>query len=107
MTILKYILSVLFTLAGMAKLFSAKPIKEQFEEFGLSSKLMLGIGALEILGAIGLQLKEWSIYATIGLLILMLGAVGNHLKVKHPISKVVPSFLLLIALAIILYLNLK
>ena len=107
MTIFKYILSILFAFAGMAKLFSAKPIKGQFEEFGLPSKVMLLVGALEVLGAIGLQLEKWSFYAAIGLLLLMFGAVGNHLKVKHPISKVAPSFLLLIALAVYLYLNLK
>ena len=80
MTIFNYLLSILFALAGLMKLFFAKPLKEQFEEFGLSTKMMLEIGALEVLGAIGLQLKYWSIYAAIGLLILMLGAVNKHLK---------------------------
>ena len=40
MAIFKYILSLLFFLAGAAKVFSAKPIKEQFEEFGLPKQLM-------------------------------------------------------------------
>ena len=35
MVILKYILSAGFLIAGGAKLLGVKPIKEQFEEFGL------------------------------------------------------------------------
>ena len=107
MILFKYILSILFVFAGAAKIFSAKPIQEQFEEFGLPLKLMIGIGVLEILGAIGLQFNDWAIYAAIGLLLLMIGAVGNHLKVKHPISKIIPSFLLLLSLASFLYFSLK
>lgn len=105
MVIFKYILSLVLFIAGSAKVLSAKPIKEQFEEFGLPIPLMWGIGTLEILGAIGLQLENWSFYATVGLLLLMVGAVGNHVKVRHPISKVAPSFLLMLALAALLCLN--
>lgn len=103
MTIFKIVLSLLFLLAGSAKLLSAKPIKEQFEEFGLSKPAMMGVGALEVLGAIGLQFNNLALYAAIGLLLLMIGAVVNHVKVKHPVSKIAPSFLLTIALGVLLF----
>lgn len=107
MIALKYILTIAFILAGGAKIFKAKPMVDQFKEFGLPANMTILIGVLEVLGAIGLQIPTLSFYASIGLLLLMFGAIGNHLKVKHPISKLLPSAILLILLAIYIYLKLK
>ncbi len=103
MNILSYVLTSLFLLAGMFKLGSAKPMKDQFEEFGLPKQVMWIVGALEIIGAIGVQVNELSRFAAIGLLLLMIGAMINHIKVKHSFSKIFPSLLLFILLAIYLF----
>ena len=103
----KIILTILFVFAGSAKLFSAKAIQEQFEEFGLPKYVMFGVGCLEVLGAVGLHVKNVAFYAAFGLLLLLIGALVNHLKVKHPFSKIAPSLLLFMALGIYLYLSLK
>lgn len=107
MIVLKYILTVAFILAGGAKIFKAKPMVDQFKEFGLPANMTILIGALEVFGAIGLQISALSFYASIGLLLLMFGAIGNHLKVKHPISKLLPSIILLILLVIYIYFRIK
>ena len=96
MFILKIIIAIGFLLAGSAKLLGAKPIAEQFEEFGLSPWMMRAVGILEVAGAIGLYIEPLSFWAALGLALLMVGAVGNHLKAKHPISKSVPAALLLL-----------
>ena len=53
MFILKIVVAVAFLLAGGAKLAGAKPLADQFEEFGLPRKMMYLVGLLEIAGAIG------------------------------------------------------
>lgn len=107
MVILNYILTTAFVLAGAAKIFKAKPMVDQFKEFGLPVSMTILIGILEVLGAAGLHFPSLSLYAAIGLLLLMFGAIANHLKVKHPISKVAPSGILLILLLISLYFKIK
>lgn len=90
-------------LAGLAKLLRAKPIAEQFEEFALDPRAMIVVGGLEVLGGIGLLISSLTLYAAVGLALLMLGAVANHLKVKHPTSKLAPSAVLLILTSLYIY----
>ncbi len=92
--VLKYILTIAFALAGGAKIFKAKPMVEQFKEFGLPNFAVVVVGALEILGAIGLWLPKLTGFAAIGLFLLMIGAVVNHLKVKHTIKMYAPALIL-------------
>ena len=90
-----------FALAGLAKIVGVKPLADQFEEFGLPSWLMRLVGLLEIAGAVGLFVRPARFWAAAGLLGLMLGAVANHLKVRHAMSKAAPAFVLLILCAVI------
>ena len=103
MLILKILIAVGFLLAGSAKLLSAKPIVEQFEEFGLAPWMMYAVGALEIAGAIGLFISPLTFWATLGLTILMVGAIGNHIKAKHPIQQSLPAAVLLILCLVLLF----
>lgn len=95
MLALKILVGIAFLLAGGAKLASAKPLSEQFQEFGLPKSLMYLVGALEVAGAVGLFLDPLAAWASLGLAGLMVGAVANHLKVKHRLSQAAPSLLLL------------
>lgn len=102
-TILKYILTIAFALAGGAKVFRAKPMVEQFKEFGLPNFAVVIVGALEVLGAVGLWLPVVADFAPIGLFLLMIGAIANHLKVKHAFKMYAPALILgLITLAYII-----
>lgn len=99
-------LSAVFFVAGMAKLLRAAPLEEQFREFGLSTSVMRLVGAAELLGAIGLQIDRLEIPSALGLALLMAGAVANHVKVRHPVGKAVPSAVLLLLVGLYLYLAL-
>ncbi len=77
------VLSILIGAAGIAKLAGAKPLADQFQEFGLPKAMMLVVGSLEIAAAIGLNFRLLVFYAASGLVLLMLGAIANHVKVKH------------------------
>ena len=101
---LKIVLAVAFVLAGGFKVFRAKPMVDQFKEFGLPNFAVQLVGALEVLGAIGLFVPSLSLYATIGLILLMVGAVFNHLKTKHPFKTFAPALFLGIASSVLLYL---
>lgn len=100
MLLLKIILSVLFLIAGVAKLFRAKPLQDQFIEFGLPNIAIVIVGSLEIMGAIGLQIPSISPWAEFGLCALMLGAIYHHIRIGHTIDKLMPSLLLLIIMII-------
>jgi len=106
MFILKLIVGFAFALAGGAKLAGAKPLADQFEEFGLPQFMMYLVGVLELAGAIGLFVDPLSSWAVLGLAGLMLGAIGNHVKAKHKFGKMAPSLLLLVltgVLAVMLF----
>jgi len=100
---IKIIVTVLFGIAGIAKLLSVKPIKDQFQEFKIPIPMMYLVGILEITGAILLHIESIKLYSTVGLIFLMLGAIVNHIKAKHTIDKSLPSILLLILSSILVY----
>ena len=100
---LKYLAVLAFFLAGVAKLFRAKPLVDQFREFGLPSWTVVVIGSLEVAGALGLVLGATSFLAALGLALLMMGAVANHLKAGHSASKSSPAFLLFVLTVYLAY----
>ena len=101
MMILTGAVAVAFTIAGAAKLRRAKPLVDQFREFGLPGWSILAVGALEVLGAAGLIVDVTRFWAALGLVLLMLGAVANHVKVRHPISKSVPALILVVLAGVV------
>ncbi len=94
--VLRLIAAAAFLLAGGAKLAGAKPLAAQFKEFGLPAWTMRVVGGLEVAGAVGLFLGQLAFWAALGLTYLMLGAVANHLKARHPLSSSAPAFVLLV-----------
>jgi len=65
------------------------------------------VGVLEIMGAIGLHIQSLRIYASAGLILLMIGAIYNHLMVNLAISQSAPSIVLFIASCVFIYLSIK
>lgn len=101
MTIVTICLAVLIGIAGVAKLAGAKSLADQFHEFGLPKTMMYLVGSLEVAAAIGLNFNLLRFYASCGLVLLMLGAVGNHVKVKHPFTQMAPSLVVLLLAGIV------
>ncbi|MGZ2370210.1 DoxX family protein [Ancylomarina sp. YFZ004] len=95
---LKIVLSGMFIIAGVPKLFRVKPIQDQFDEFGFANYFILIVGALEVIGAIGLQVSLIDIWVDLGLSILMIGAIYQHIKVKHRLEKSIPAVIMLVLL---------
>ncbi|MEM7034252.1 MAG: DoxX family protein [Chloroflexota bacterium] len=101
MNILIVVTSIFIFVVGIAKLWGAKPLADQFEEFGLPKIAMYGVGALEVAAAITLNFDLLTFYAACGLILLMIGAIYNHLQVNHSLSSSVPAILVLILSAVI------
>lgn len=93
--VIKVVASLAFSAAGIAKLFKAKPLVDQFHEFRLPLEIMYFIGVLEILGAIALWFEMLTVWVFSLLACLMFGALKSHFGAKHPFSSYLPAFVLL------------
>ena len=79
-------LAVIFVLTGLTKLAGVQMMRANFERFGLPDSARLAIGAVEIglavLAVIGLGSETTAIVAAAGALMLMVGALATHVRVK-------------------------
>ncbi len=75
---------------------NAANLTEEFAYYGISRGFMKMIGNIKIILAILLILSIWinwlENFAALGISIMMLAAVGMHLKVKDPFIRALPSF---------------
>ena len=98
--VVQIVLSTLYVLAASGKLMSRPQWIEMFRHWGFPDKFYLVIGALELVGAIGLLIPRMAAYAAAGLILLMIGAAltnlihGDGLQVLRPIIFII--FLVLI-----------
>jgi uncharacterized membrane protein YphA (DoxX/SURF4 family) len=78
---------------------SAKNLKDEFAAYGLPGWSYYVVGALKIGAAVALLVGLW--ISAVGLsgaflvTLLMLGALGMHLKVKDTLKKSIPAFIML------------
>ena len=94
--VLQGILALLFVLASSGKLTGDPATLEMFEQWGFPAGFHLLIGALELLGAIGLLIPRTAGYAALGLIGVMIGAAmtnlvgGDGLEILRPIVFMIP-----------------
>jgi uncharacterized membrane protein YphA (DoxX/SURF4 family) len=73
----------------------AQDMTEEFEHYGLPGWVRVTVGALKICFALlliaGLWYEPVTTPAAVGLLVLMLGAVLAHVKVRDPLAKALPA----------------
>ena len=78
----------------------AQSMKEEFAVYGLPMWFMNVIGGLKVILALLLLVSIWmptlETAAAYGIAVLMLGAVGMHIKVGDPLAKSLPAFSFLI-----------
>ncbi|QOV88555.1 DoxX family protein [Humisphaera borealis] len=83
---------------------SARNMREEFAAYGLSYGVMCLIGGLKIALAIALVVGIWVpvlvMPAAIGMAVLMVGAIGMHVKAGDPPLKALPATCML-ALSIV------
>jgi putative oxidoreductase len=78
------LLAALFAFAGLIKLAGVQAEVDAFAVIGLGQWFRYLVGALEVLGAIGLLVPRWSGPAALGLTGVMAGAIVTHLTVLPP-----------------------
>ena len=73
----------------------ATNMREEFEEYGLSENVMYAVGATKVSLAsmmlVGHVVPELVRPASAGLAVLMLGAVGMHVRVEDPVKRAMPA----------------
>jgi uncharacterized membrane protein YphA (DoxX/SURF4 family) len=108
-TILAASLAAIFVAFGTAKLLALPSMQTRAAHVGFTVDAYRGIGALEVAGAIGLLVGAavplLRALAALGLLLLLMGAVATHLRVKDGIREAVPALVLGVLLAILLALE--
>ena len=107
--VIAVLLAFAFLAAGSAKIAGLPFMREAANHLGVPFTAYRGIGTLEIAGALGLALgfanKGIGVAAAIGLCLLMLGAVGSHLRSGDSLAKAAPA--LVLALLAAAYIGLR
>ncbi|MBC6997097.1 DoxX family protein [Cytophaga sp. FL35] len=84
---------------------AASSMKEEFANYGLSIPILYIVGGLKLLAASLIFLSIWIpylvLYGAVPMVILMLGAIAMHVKIKDELKKSIPAITFLI-LSIIL-----
>ncbi len=90
-SILFVVLALAFLGAGSAKLRTAEPVTGTLDRLQVSRSLQKTIGALEVLGAVGLLIgvfyRPLGIAAGIGLVAMMLGALSYHVRARDTVKE--------------------
>lgn len=81
--------------AGIAKLMGVEMVHQSFANMGLPQWFGYFIGSCEVLGAVGLLVRQYSALAASGLAAIMLGAIGYHISFD-PIAAAIPAVVLAI-----------
>jgi len=81
--------AAVFASTGLAKLDGA--MIGRFEEWGYAPSFAIAIGVLELIGALGLLIPRCSARAALGLLVIMLGALGTHVIEGEYVAALAPT----------------
>lgn len=100
--IIAILLSLAFLMAGISKLTGQEQFVQNFGKWGFSMAFMYFIGGCEIIGAIGLMVKKVRALAALGLILLMLGAIGTHIVNSEAF---IPPLILLVLLGTLVWLR--
>lgn len=105
---LQAVLVLFFIAPGVMKLIGNPALVEVFVRFGYPLWFMYFIGAAEVAGALGIAFggyinKRLPQLAVLGLIILMIGAVGSHIMAGDPITAAVPAVINLVLLALYMH----
>lgn len=96
------LLAVAFLIFGILKLTGAEPLAAKFTKWGYPTWFRLVVGVAEISGAVLLLLPRTTVLGSVGLGLLMVGAVFTHLKVGEGLQAI-PALVLLTLLAAVSY----
>ena len=109
---LQWLLVLFFIIPGIMKVTGEASIREVFSGFGYSLGFMYFIGVCEILGALGIAFGRHihsmiPKLAVIGLIIIMVGALYNHVNSGEAFSVAMPALINLVLLGVYFKILLK
>ena len=103
--VLQAILGLGFVLFGLMK-FGAKQMVDEFTRYGLPQWFRVVTGLLEITAAgllvFGIWQKEYAVLGSAMVVMIMLGALMTHIKMKDPFKNMFMPILLLVLGAAVL-----
>ena len=100
--VLQILTSLPFFAASVTKLLSTPGWVTRFRVYGYPEHFYLFIGAVELLGAVGLLIPRTSPYAAGGLIVVMMGAATTHL-LHSEAPRVIVNAILILLLAAVAY----
>ncbi len=95
-SIVIYLLAIIYLSTGVSYLIGAETKISNFESWGYNTGFMYVLGAIEIIGAIGLLIPRTRFLAVLGLATVMLGAIGTHLINGEYLFTLLPLVLLIL-----------
>ena len=106
--VLQGLLVLFFIAPGIMKLIGNPDLVEVFVRLGYPLWFMYFVGAAEVAGALGIAFgayidKRLPQLAVLGLIILMIGALGSHIMASDPITNAIPAFINLILLVLYMH----
>ncbi|MET8809185.1 DoxX family protein [Streptomyces sp. NPDC004546] len=94
-TVLAVVLAALFLLLGSAKLAAVPAMRQAAAHVGMTTTHYRLLGALEVAAAagllVGLRITALGAAASVGLILLMAGAVVVHLRSGDPAARCLPA----------------
>ena len=89
---------------------NARNMIEEFATYGLDLNIMYMVGTLKIIASVGLLIgllkTKISVYSSLLMAALMIGAIYFHFKISDPVIKYFPSVLMLLC-SIFIYFSSK
>ncbi len=86
--ILLALLSFQMAVVGSFKVLAADPFLSNMKALHYSTGFTIFLGAVEVLGAIGLWIPRFRNLALVGLLLIMPGAIAAHISGSQPVNTI-------------------
>ncbi len=102
--IIQVLVAGLFLMMGSQKLMSEPELVANFARWGMPDKMYLVIGFFEVLGAVGLLIPRLAGLASVGLILIMIGALFTHLTHGEMGMAMIP-LIVMILLGVVVYLR--
>ena len=101
--ILQGLLAAVFLFAGTMKLAGSAEMVQNFHHFGYGDGFRIFIGACEVAGGIALLIPQVTTLASLGLMVIMVGAAYTHLAHNDGWGAATPAIVLFVLLGIVAY----
>ncbi len=107
--ILQIFLGIMFVLLGISSLIGPKPVRENFKHLGVPNFFRILTGIVQLIGGIGsfigIFVSLLSALSSIWIILIMIVALGLHVRIKEPFKKNIPAIAVSILALLVLILH--